>query len=244
MYLGAPPFRTQPLLTRQLSGMFRLAKTVELVRNGKPWMPQQHPGSGIAHDRPGLSPLCRLVAVNRTVGASRLVSPIGAFLQPYFGVIQELPTLGTQVFAGSVVMIGAIDAHHSCHGQPFTGQVFLLELHFVAALRFQIHKKPGTLDVLGRDVTPFAVVGVEIAASPAGEVNFAFTEPGRIEVSNRNKRRYRQAGNTVIAAQWNGLGIAEGDATDRRARQRDIDIGNDGRASRCPFARQCPGPVR
>ena len=92
-------------------------------------MPEQHPGAGVTHDRPGLFSLSWLVAVNRTVRASRLVLAIRTLLPPHFGVVQELPAFRTQVFPASSMMVGAIDADHPGHGQPLTHQVLLFQVH-------------------------------------------------------------------------------------------------------------------
>ena len=50
-------------------------------------MAKQHPGSGVLHDLRDLRLSSRLIAVNRTVGASRLIFTIGAFLQPHFSIV-------------------------------------------------------------------------------------------------------------------------------------------------------------
>ena len=149
-------------------------------------MSQQHPGPGVSHDRFGLCPLRRLVAVHGTVRASRFVIPIRALLQPYFGVVQEPPTFVTKGVADGAVVIGAINPDHPGHGQPFTRQVFFFKLHVELLLQAQINEEPCTLDVLGRDITAFPKVGIKIAASPAGKVNLTFAKPGCVEVAERD----------------------------------------------------------
>lgn len=124
--------------------------------------------------------------MNGTVRASRFVIPIRALLQPYFGVVQELPTFVTKGFADSAVVIRAIDPDHLGHGQPFTRQVSFFKLHVDSLLQAQINEEPCTLDVLGRDITTFPEIGIEVAASPAGKVNLTFAKPGRIKVADRD----------------------------------------------------------
>ncbi len=79
-------------------------------------MAKQHPGTGVSHDLSGLSPSSRLIAVNRTVGASWLVFSIGTFLQPHLSIVSKFPTRCAQDVPGTVMVSGAIDADHFGHG--------------------------------------------------------------------------------------------------------------------------------
>ena len=92
-------------------------------------MPKQYARTGPLHDVFGLGSLGRLVAVDRAIGAGRLVLAVGAFCQPPLGIIQECPALGTQLIPWTEVMIVAIDSDHLCNGQPLSLEVFLFEMH-------------------------------------------------------------------------------------------------------------------
>ncbi len=92
-------------------------------------MAKQHLGTGVSHDVPGLSLSNRLIAVNRTVGASWLVFSIGTFLQPQLSIILKFPARYAQDIPGTVMVSGAIHADHLAHGYPFTGKAFLFRVH-------------------------------------------------------------------------------------------------------------------
>jgi len=92
-------------------------------------MPKQYARTGPLHDVFGLCSLGRLVAVDRAIGAGRLVLAVGAFFQPSLGIVQEFLALGTQMIPWTEVLIAAIDSDHLCNGQPLSLKVFLLEMH-------------------------------------------------------------------------------------------------------------------
>lgn len=109
--------------------MLCLAKAIQLVGNGEQRMAKQHPRAGISHDRPGLSLASRLVAVNRAVGAGRLVFPVRTLFEPQLGIVEELLARVAQHIARDIVMSGAIHADHLAHGQALAGEAFLFCVH-------------------------------------------------------------------------------------------------------------------
>jgi len=132
---GRDPFHPSPLsrplsfFPSQLNGMPDLSKSVNFVGNGEQRMAQQHPRAGESHDLFGLLSLRRLVAVHGAVGAGRFVVAVRTFVQPHISIVQKLLTRGAQDISGTVVVSGAIDADHLCHGQPLAGNVFFLRVH-------------------------------------------------------------------------------------------------------------------
>jgi len=105
------------------------SKAIQLMGDREPRMPKQYARPGPLHDVLGLGSLGRFVAVNRTIGAGRLVLAVGAFCQPPLGIIQKCLALGTQLIPFTEVMIAAIDSDHLCDSQPFSLEVFLFEMH-------------------------------------------------------------------------------------------------------------------
>ena len=106
----------QSLFARELMRVRGLSETIQLVGNSEKRMAKQHLRTGVSHDLPGLSPSSRLIAVNRTVGASWLVFSIETFLQPHLSIVLKFPTRCTQDVPGTVMVSGAIDADHLAHG--------------------------------------------------------------------------------------------------------------------------------
>ena len=92
-------------------------------------MPQQHTRTGKAHDRAGLFFTPRLVTVNGTIGAGRLVVSVGAFLQPQLSIIEKLATAFAVSIMVAAVLCTAIHTDHFLHGQQLAGKAFLVGKH-------------------------------------------------------------------------------------------------------------------
>ena len=122
-------FRLLSLFARQLNRVPGPSKAVQLMGDRETRMPKQYARAGPLHYVLGLCSLGWLVAVDRAIGAGRLVLAVGAFFQPPLGVIQEFLALGTQLIPWTEVVIVAIDSDHLCNGQPLSLKVFLFEIH-------------------------------------------------------------------------------------------------------------------
>lgn len=71
-------------LLTQFHWMFHAAKLIGNMLQGTNRMSKGHPGASKPHDGSDLLPLGFLVAMNRALGAGRLVLTIGALFQPFF----------------------------------------------------------------------------------------------------------------------------------------------------------------
>jgi hypothetical protein len=80
-----------------------------------------HPRPGIAHHGPDLIPPIPLIAVNRALGADRLLRPEPAALEPKRRIVHQLLALGAEASA-PMMMTGTIAANHGGHGAVFPGQ--------------------------------------------------------------------------------------------------------------------------
>ena len=85
--------------------------TLQLVYDCQNRMPEEHPWSGVSHDVPDLVAFFRLVTMNRTVRAGRLVRAERAAVESAEGVIEQRLTLRAETAASSM-MAAAIDADH------------------------------------------------------------------------------------------------------------------------------------
>lgn len=55
-----------------------------------------HPGAGITHDPPDLIPPVPLVTVNEAVGAGGFFLTVGTPVDPFHGIVEQLPALITK----------------------------------------------------------------------------------------------------------------------------------------------------
>ena len=110
------------LFTRQLTRMPRPSKSIDVVGDGEQWVAEQHTWPGITHDFFRLLPIMRLVAMHRAVRARRLVLTIRAFLEAYFGIVEERGAVLTELVA-RIVEVRTVNADHFAHGPEFTLQV-------------------------------------------------------------------------------------------------------------------------
>lgn len=84
------------------------------------WVPEEHPGSGIAHDRFDLFPDFLAVTVDRTSITHRLVFFERAALESSQNVSFQLFALATQRTLGTTVVPPAKEANHLEDGRSLT----------------------------------------------------------------------------------------------------------------------------
>ena len=80
------------------------------MADGQYWMTPGHAGAGIAHDHANLVTQLRLIAVDRTVAAGRLVFLERTILKPQPGVFHQFPALMAEPLG--VVMVPAVESDH------------------------------------------------------------------------------------------------------------------------------------
>ncbi len=93
-------------------------------------MPEQHAGTGVAHDHPGPRPGAGFVTMDRAVRAGRFFKPVGAFLQPDFGIVQEFLTFLAERRIRMLVAGVAINLDHLRHRVSFPGEALFQRIHF------------------------------------------------------------------------------------------------------------------
>jgi len=84
-------------------------------------MPQHHARTGIAHHALDTCPHVRLVAVNGTPLAGRLLDAKGTTLKPPIDVIHQRRTV--RAWRTATVVISAIQSHHRADCLPFQLQI-------------------------------------------------------------------------------------------------------------------------
>ena len=81
----------------------------------------KHAWSCVTHDRLGLIPALRSVAVNRTISAGWLVLAEAAAFQAHRSIIDQPLTLRTKL-AVAAMLVGAVDVCHGYKGLVLTTQ--------------------------------------------------------------------------------------------------------------------------
>lgn len=79
--------RIHSLLSRRFAWMSDVSQPVEQVPDSQQRMAAQHSRASKSHNHVRLCFSCRLVAVNRTVGAGWFVLSIRTLFKPYFGIV-------------------------------------------------------------------------------------------------------------------------------------------------------------
>lgn len=93
-----------PLLNRR-----NRSKTIPPVSQTQQWVFPQHPWTCISHDDFDLFPAIALVAMDRTLGASRFFSAESATVQSQTGVIHQAFAFVAKVVA---MLVAAVDMDH------------------------------------------------------------------------------------------------------------------------------------
>jgi hypothetical protein len=83
-------------------------------------MTVDHPGTGIPHDLPDPFAHDRLVAMDRALGAGRLICPEGTLIEPLLRITLKGSALRAD-FILRAMPITVIDADHRLKGLPFPG---------------------------------------------------------------------------------------------------------------------------
>jgi len=103
--------------------VFDPPELVEQVGQRPDRVPPGHPRAGEAHDLAGRLALGGLVAVDRAVGAGRLVYAVRALFKPPFRVIHQFRAVGAQ--AAVCLAIVMMVTEYVCHAHQ--GFVFPLQ---------------------------------------------------------------------------------------------------------------------
>jgi hypothetical protein len=98
----------------QFHRVFDPPELIKQVIQSAPGVAVGHPWAGKSHDLTSHFALRRFIAMDGTVCTSGFVRSVGAFFEPFFGVLHQFRAFGTEIRTFPVnMMVIAIDARHA-----------------------------------------------------------------------------------------------------------------------------------